>query len=49
MSLADSAALDALQRIRRVQREFHDEARGAQLLAELLTEQIRDIGLVVDD
>ena len=49
MSLAARRGADALQRIRRALREFHNEARGAQFSAELLTEQIGDIGLVVDD
>src|SRR5208282_1125357 len=40
---------DALQSLVRGLREFHGEARRAQLLAELLAEEFGDIGLIVDD
>ena len=49
MSLARLRRADALQRLGRGLGEFHREARRAQFLAELLAEEVGDVGLVVDD
>ena len=40
---------DPLQSLGRGLRELHEEARRAQLLAELLAKKFGDVGLVVDD
>ena len=49
MSLAASAAQTRSRCVRRASANSMTKRDGAQFSAELLTEQIRDIGLVVDD
>ena len=49
MSVAVSAEPTRSRASAHALREFHDEARRAQFLAELLAEEFGDVGFVVDD